>query len=51
MTMEENRRRFLAEEKVRILRKHLVEKAPISDVCDEYGMTHAVFCPLFVPPM
>ena len=27
--MKENRRRFLGEEKVKILRKHLVEKAPI----------------------
>jgi len=41
--MKENRRRFLAEEKVKILRKHLVEKAPISDVCDEYGIQPTQF--------
>ena len=43
MTMKENRRRFLAEEKVKILRKHLVEKVPISDVCDEYGIQPTQF--------
>jgi transposase-like protein len=37
MTMTKERRQFSAEEKVAILRKHLVEKRPISDVCDECG--------------
>jgi transposase-like protein len=45
MTMKENRRRFLAEEKVKILRKHLVEKAPISDVCDEWPILWIITIP------
>jgi transposase-like protein len=36
-------RRFLAEEKVKILRKHLVEKASISDVCNECGIRPTQF--------
>ena len=36
--MAEKRRKFSAEEKVRILRKHLVEDVPVSDLCDEHGL-------------
>ncbi len=32
------RRRFTAEEKATILRRHLVDKVPISDLCDELGI-------------
>ena len=41
--MAKQRRRFTAEEKVAILRQHLLEKAPVSDVCDEYGLNPNVF--------
>ena len=30
------RRHFTAEEKATILRRHLSEKVPVSDLCDEY---------------
>jgi len=41
--MTKERRQFSAEEKVAILRKHLVEKGPISDVCDECGIQPTQF--------
>jgi len=41
--MAEKRRKFSAEEKVRILRRHLVEKVALSDLCDEYGLHPTVF--------
>ena len=41
--MTKERRQFSAEEKVAILRKHLVEKRPISDVCDECGIQPTQF--------
>ena len=41
--MEKKRKKFSPEEKVRILRRHLVEKAPVSDLCDEHGMHPTVF--------
>lgn len=40
---QQTRRKFSAEEKSAILRKHLVEKKPVSDVCDEYGIQPSVF--------
>jgi transposase-like protein len=36
--MATKRRHYQAAEKVAILRRHLVEKIPISDICDEYGL-------------
>jgi len=42
--MERKRRRsFSAEEKVRILKRHLVEKAAVSDLCDELGLIPTLF--------
>ena len=32
------RKRFTPEQKVAIVRRHLIEKAPISDLCDELGI-------------
>jgi len=37
------RRSFSAEDKVRILRRHLVEKVPVSDLCDEQGLHPTLF--------
>ena len=31
-------KKFSPEEKVRLLRLHLIEKEPISDICDRYGI-------------
>ena len=38
------RRRFTAQEKVVILRHHLVEKVPVSEVCDKHGLNPTVLC-------
>ena len=36
--MNKQRRHFLGAEKVAILKRHLVDKVPISDLCDELGL-------------
>lgn len=41
--MAEQRRRFSAQEKVAILRRHFLEKVPVSDLCDEYHLNPTVF--------
>ena len=41
--MNKSRRQYSAEEKVRILREHLLDKTPISDVCDRHGLNPNVF--------
>ena len=41
--MKRQRKQYTSEEKVAILRKHLLEREPVSDVCDEYGRQPTVF--------
>jgi len=41
--MSGKRRRFTAEEKVRILRRHLVDRVPVSEVCDQEGIQPTQF--------
>jgi transposase len=41
--MSNKRKRFSAEEKVRLLRLHLIEKEPVSDICDRHGLNPNVF--------
>ena len=41
--MGRNRRRFTAEEKVRLLKRHLVDKETVSDVCDAEGIQPTQF--------
>jgi transposase-like protein len=36
--MKKQRKHYTPEEKVAILRRHLVEGVPISDLCDELGL-------------
>ena len=36
--MTQTRRKFSAQEKVALLRRHLVEKVPVSDLCDVSGV-------------
>ncbi len=43
MTMKNGRRKFTGEEKVAILRRHLVEKMPVSDVCEQAGINPTLF--------
>ena len=37
------RRRFSGKKKVEILRRHLLEGEPVSDVCDEYDLNPSQF--------
>ena len=37
------RRRFTAQQKVTILKEHLVEKAAVSEVCDRHGINPTAF--------
>jgi len=39
----EKRRVYTAEEKAAILRRHLSDKVPVSDLCDELGLQPSVF--------
>lgn len=41
--MKKNRRAFTAEEKVNILRLHLVDEEPVSDVCERFGLNPNMF--------
>ena len=40
---EKKRQKYSGIEKVQILRRHLVDKTPVSDICDEYRLQPAVF--------
>ena len=42
-TSRTRRANFQPQEKVAILRKHLLEGVPLSDVCDEFGIRPAQF--------
>jgi transposase len=37
------RRHFPAQEKVAVLRRHLLEKTPVSDLCDQLGIHPTLF--------
>ena len=37
------RRQFTTEQKVAILRRHLLDKVPVSNLCDEYELQPSVF--------
>ncbi len=41
--MTRKRKNYTPEGKVAILRRHLVEKVPVSDLCDELGLNPTVF--------
>lgn len=41
--MRKQRNNYTAEEKVAILRRHLLEKDPVSKLCDEHGLQPTVF--------
>ena len=45
--MAKKRRRFGALEKVQIIREHLLEARPISEICQKYGMTHVKTSPYY----
>ena len=41
--MVRQRKHYTAQEKMSILRRHLVEKIPVSELCDELGIQPTVF--------
>ena len=41
--MKKNRKKYSPEQKVAILKKHLVDKVPLSDICDQYALHPTVF--------
>ena len=43
MSTDAKRRHFTAQEKVVILKRHLVEKASVADLCDEFQVCPNVF--------
>jgi transposase-like protein len=41
--MRKERKHYTAEEKVAILRRHLLDKVPVSDLCEELALQPTVF--------
>ena len=41
--MTQRRKHYSGEEKVSILRRHLLERVAVSDLCDELGLAPTVF--------
>jgi len=41
--MANKRNKFSPQEKVRLLRLHLIEKVPVSDICDQHNLNPNVF--------
>jgi transposase len=41
--MRKERKHYIAEEKVAILRRHFLDKVPVSDLCEELGLQPTVF--------
>lgn len=42
MSKKRSRRHFTTEQKVEILRRHMVDKVPVSDLCNELGLQPSV---------
>ena len=43
--MKKERKHYTAEEKVAVLRRHLLDKVPVSDLREELGLRPTVFYP------
>ncbi|HWH68597.1 MAG TPA: transposase [Candidatus Sulfotelmatobacter sp.] len=41
--MKRTRRKFTPQDKAAIVREHLVEKVPVSDLCDKHGLKPTLF--------
>lgn len=41
--MRKKRHNYTPEEKVIILKRHLIERVPVSDLCDEYSLQPKIF--------
>lgn len=42
-TNNRKRKQYQTTEKVSIIRRHLIEKQSVSDICDEYGIAPSVY--------
>ncbi len=42
-TKKRKQKQYRAIEKVAIVRQHLIEKSPVSDICDEHGIHPSVY--------
>ena len=43
MSQKRNRRQFTGEQKAAIVKRHLVDQVPVSDLCDEYKILPTQF--------
>jgi transposase-like protein len=43
MSKKRSRRHYTTEQKVEILRRHMVDKVPVSELCNELGLQPSVF--------
>jgi len=43
MKQRKQRKNYTAQEKVAILRRNLIERVPVSDLCEEYDLQPSVF--------
>jgi transposase-like protein len=41
--VNKERRRFEAKDKVKIIREHLIDKRPLSELCEQYGIAPTQF--------
>lgn len=41
--MSKKRKNYTPEQKVAILKRHLVDRVPVSDICDQYDLHPTVF--------
>ncbi|RXK88270.1 transposase, partial [Chlorobaculum sp. 24CR] len=41
--MRKQRKNYTPQEKVAILKRHLVDRVPVSDLCDQHGLQPNVF--------
>jgi transposase len=41
--MRKERKQYSADEKVAVLRRHLLDKVPVSDLCEELGLRPTLF--------
>jgi len=41
--MKKRRKQYTPEEKVAIVRKHLIEQVPVSDICEDYQLQPTVY--------
>ncbi|MBF0637318.1 transposase [Prosthecochloris sp. N3] len=41
--MRKQRKNYTSQEKVFIIKRHLVDQVPVSDLCDEYNLQPNVF--------